>query len=79
VCQRLGGSSEDRFAQRHYYRKTALFDRLLHFDVTTDPARYLVQRFLSSNHIGITRKPRPEEPADLGFTRDQPHHSAQVG
>jgi hypothetical protein len=38
-------SSEDRFARRHYYRKTALFDRLLRFDVTTDPARYLVQRF----------------------------------
>ena len=27
---------DNRFAERHYYRKAALFDRLLGFDITTD-------------------------------------------
>ena len=27
---------DSRFAERHYYRKAALFDRLLSFDITTD-------------------------------------------
>jgi hypothetical protein len=30
---------ESRFAARHFYRKTALFDRLLTFDVEMDVAK----------------------------------------